>query len=175
MFGDQFSEVWIEHYHQMCNGPTNVLEVPLKAFTYLFDFCSELIEAGELAAGAREDRALGAYGISQSAETARDASRIRGFPGSDDRGDRGHLAAHSAGGGLDINIFHQDAYLNRGWSPAGKRYREMERYCARNAGTFFFTRLIYRDESARPAQIEFGIIRADHTLWLEVFDNIGAA
>jgi hypothetical protein len=175
MFGDHFAEVWIERYHEMCKGPTNVLEVPLKLFTYLFDFCSELIDAGELAVGAREDRALGAYGISQSAKTARDSSRIRGFPGSDERGDRGHLAAHSAGGGLDINIFHQDAYFNRGWSPAGKRYREMERYCAQNTGTFFFTRLIYRDESARPAQIEFGILRTDHTLWFDVFENAGAA
>ena len=174
MFGEQFSKVWIDRYHRMCDGPTNVLEVPLTGFTYLFDFCSELIDAGELPAEAREDRTVGAYGISQSAKAGRDSSRIRGFPGSDERGDRGHLAAHAAGGGLDINVFHQDAYLNRGWSPAGKRYREMERYCASSEGTFFFSRLIYRDRTARPAQLEFGILKADRTLWLEIFENSGA-
>ena len=70
---------------------------------------------------------------------------------------------------------HQDVYLNRGWSPAGKRYREMERYCAQNEGTFFFSRLIYSDVTARPTQIEFGVRKADRTLWLEVCDNAGAA
>ncbi len=174
-FGEQFLSLWIDRYHQMCLGPTNVLEVPLKGFTYLFDFCSELIDAGELPADAREDRTLGAYGLSQTAGAGRDASRIRGFPGSDERGDRGHLAAHASGGGLDINVFHQDAYLNRGWSPEGKRYREMERYCAQNAGTFFFSRLIYGDATARPAEIEFGILTGSRTLWTEVFANSSAA
>jgi len=174
-FGDQFSAVWIERYHRMCHGPTNVLEVPLKTFTYLFDFCSELIDGGELTADARADRTVGAYGISRSVKTARDSSRIRGFPGSDERGDRGHLAAHASGGGLDINVFHQEMYLNRGWSAAGRRYREMERYCAQNEGTFFFSRLLYTDGTARPAEIEFGVLKTDRTLWLEVFENAGAA
>jgi len=174
-FGEHFSAIWIDCYHHMSCGPTNVLEVPLKNFTYLFDFCSELIETGELAVGAREDRTLGAYGISALARTSRDSSRIRGFPGSDERGDRGHLAAHASGGDLDINIFHQDAYLNRGWSPAGKRYREMERYCSQNAGTFFFSRLIYTDATARPTEIEFGVRKANNELWLEVFENSAAS
>lgn len=173
-FGEQFATIWIDRYHRMCHGPTNVLEVPLKGFTYLFDFCSELIDSGELPPDAREDRTVGAWGISRSAKAARDSSRMRGFPGSDERGDRGHLAAHASGGGLDINVFHQDVYLNRGWSPAGKRYREMERYCARNEGTFFFSRLLYSDATARPTEIEFGILQPDRTLWLEVFDNAGA-
>ena len=173
-FGAHFSALWIDRYHRMCDGPTNVLEVPLNGFTYLFDFCSELIDAGELPADARDDRTLGAYGLSLTPAAARDSSRIRGFPGSDERGDRGHLAAHAAGGGLDINVFHQDAYLNRGWSPAGKRYREMERYCAQNRGTFFFSRLIYADATARPAEIEFGIRKRDRTLWTEIFANVAS-
>jgi hypothetical protein len=168
---NEMPAAWIIRYHRMCEGPTNVLEVALPNFTYLYDFCAELIDAGDLPPGAREDRAVAAFGISQSATKGRDASRIRGFPGSDERGDRGHLAAHAAGGGLDINVFHQDAYLNRGWSPQGKRYREMERHCAENDGTFFFSRLIYADATARPAEIEFGILQADRTLWVEVFDN----
>jgi hypothetical protein len=168
-FGEQFSKLWIEGYHRMCDGPTNVLEVPLNGFAYLFDFCSELIDAGELPIDAREDRIIGAYGISQSAGTSRDTSRIRGFPGSDERGDR------ASGGGLDINVFHQNVYLNRGWSPAGKRYRDMERYCVQNKGTFFFSRLLYSDATARPPEIEFGILKMNRTLWLEVFENTAAA
>jgi hypothetical protein len=171
---EEMPQAWIARYHRMCEGPTNVLEVPLATFAYLFDYCSELISAGELPPDAREDRAVAAYGLSQSARARRDASRMRGFPGSDERGDRGHMVAHAAGGGLDINVFHQDVYLNRGWSPQGKRYREMERYCADNEGTFFFSRLIYADHTARPAEIEFGILRPDRTLWVEVFDNSGA-
>lgn len=171
----EMPQAWIARYHRMCDGPTNVLDVPLPNFSYLFDFCTELVDAGELPRGAREDRAVVAYGIARSATGGRNASRIRGFPGSDERGDRGHLVAHAAGGGLDINVFHQNAYLNRGWSLQGKRYREMERYCAENDGTFFFSRLIYADETARPAEIEFGILKPDASLWVEVFDNSGGA
>lgn len=164
---DEMPHTWIDRYHRMCEGPTNVLEVPLQGFAYLFDYCSELPGT------AREDRAVAAYGISRATKHKRDASRLRGFPGSDERGDRGHLLAHSAGGGLEINVFHQDAYLNRGWSPQGKRYREMERYCADHEGTFFFSRLIYTDATARPAEIEFGVLMPDRTLWVEVFGNGG--
>lgn len=167
-FGEKIPHVCIDCYHRMCSGPTNVMEIPLKGFTYLYDYCSELN------ACAREDRAVLAYGISQSSTERRDASRIRGFPGSDARGDRGHMVAHAAGGGLDLNVFHQDAYLNRGWSPDGKRYRAMERYCSENDGTFFFSRLVYADATARPAEIEFGILTSDRTLWVEAFRNIRA-
>lgn len=164
-FGEHFAPLWIDAYHAMCIGPTNVLEIRERGVTYLFDFCAQLPDVD------REDRVVGACGLSQSANARRDASRIRGWPGSDERGDRGHLVAHAAGGGLDINLFHQDAWLNRGRSPAGKRYREMERYCAEHDGTFFFSRLIYIDATARPAQIEFAIRKADGGLWVEMFDN----
>lgn len=97
-------------------------------------------------------------------------ARIRGFPGSDERGDRGHLVAHAAGGGLDLNVFHQDAYLNRGWSPEGKRYREMERHCADHERTFFL-RLIYTDATAWPSEVELGILLPEGTLWVESFAN----
>jgi hypothetical protein len=172
---EEMPHAWILRYHRMCNGPTNVLEVPLRTFSYLFDFCTHLIDLADLPPNAREDRVVVAYGITHSARRERDVSRIRGFPASDERGDRGHLVAHAAGGGLDINVFHQNAYLNRGWSPQGKKYRDMERYCANNSGTFIFSRLIYADQTARPTEIEFGILMPDGTVWVEVFDNSGAA
>jgi len=168
---DEMPAAWIARYRLMCEGPTNVLEIKLRDFTYLYDFCSELAGVGQLPRDAREDRAVVAYGISTSREDKRDGSRTKGFPGSDSRGDRGHLIAHAAGGGLDINVFHQDVYLNRGWSVKGKRYRAMEKYCAQNVGTFFFSRLIYADASARPSEIEFGVLMSSGTLWVEAFAN----
>jgi hypothetical protein len=162
---------WSERYRRMCEGPTNVLAVTASGFEYLFDFCSELIDAGELPEDGREDRLVVAYGLSRAPDHKRNASRIRGFPGSDDRGDRGHFAAHAAGGGLDINVFHQDAKLNRGWSVEGKQYREMERYCADHEGTFFFSRPIYADRTARPSHLEFGILLPGPSFWVELFAN----
>lgn len=35
-------------------------------------------------------------------------------------------------------------------------------------------RLLYSYAMARPVEIEFGVLAADRTLWLEVFDNSGA-
>jgi len=175
MIRAEMPQAWLARYHRMCEGPTNVLRVTFANFEYLFDFCTELIDVGQLRPGSREDRTVAAYGISQSNTGKRDSARMRGFPGSDERGDRGHLVAHAAGGGPDINVFHQEAYLNRGWSPQGKQYRQMERYCSSHAGTFFFSRLIYADATARPDEIEFGILMTDGTLWVEVFTNAKAA
>jgi hypothetical protein len=163
---------WLARYKRMCTGPTNVLVVAQHGFDYLFDYTADLIARGLLAAvPGREDRLVAAFGRSQRPVAGRPASRIAGFPGSDDRGDRGHFIAHASGGGSDINLFHQDAHLNRGWSPQGKHYRKMERYCAANPGLFCFSRPIYDDPSARPVELEFGVLRPDRTFWIELFDN----
>jgi hypothetical protein len=47
----------------------------------------------------------------------------------------------------------------------------MEKYCAANAGVLCWNRPIYADPSAKPIQIEFGIVRTADDLWVEVFDN----
>lgn len=161
----ELPEVWLDRYHRMCDGETNVLTMTVHGFEYLFDFCSDV------GAGDREDRVVVAFGVSRAPEKPRAASRMKGFPSGIARGDRGHLIAHGSGGGVDINLVHQDARLNRGWSPGGKRYREMERHTAAHPGTFFFSRLIYDDPTARPAAFEVGILRPDRTMWVEVFEN----
>lgn len=164
--------LWLEEYKRMCSGPTNVLEMSVSGFDYLFDFSSELVMSGETTEDlVQDDRLVAAHGVSRAAEAKRAKSRIRGFPSGQEREDRGHFVAHTAGGGLDINLFHQAAALNRGWSAAGKRYRAMERYCASHAGTFFFNRPIYSDKTARPSAIEFGILKSDGTMWVEQFAN----
>jgi hypothetical protein len=154
---DELPDAWHARYQRMCARATNVLAMTVHGFDYLFDYTSELVASGALPPDAdAEDRLVVAFGVSQPAGEKRGASRIRGFPGSNARGDRGHFAAHASGGGTDINLFHQAARLNRGWSAEGKVYRELERYCAQHAGTFFFSRPIYTDATARPAFIEFG-------------------
>jgi hypothetical protein len=82
--------------------------------------------------------------------------------------DKGHFIAHSIGGavdGLEANVFLQLRAVNRGG------YRRMERYCAANPGVLCFSRPLYRDSSARPSQVEFGVLKATGEWWIELFEN----
>lgn len=54
---------------------------------------------------------------------------------------------------------------------AGKRFREMEKYCVSNPSTFCFSRPLYKDQTAKPAFVEFGVLKTGDELWLECFDN----
>lgn len=72
--------------------------------------------------------------------------------------DIGHFIAHASGGPPDINFFHQERRLNRGWSEEGRKYRRMERYPAEHPGTFHFTRAIYEAESPIPRYLELGVL-----------------
>lgn len=47
----------------------------------------------------------------------------------------------------------------------------MEKYCREQEGTFCFSRPIYCDGSNVPRWLEFGVLKSDGTLWVEVFDN----
>jgi len=40
-------------------------------------------------------------------------------------------------------------------------------------GTYFFCRPLYAGLSSHPVEIEFGVLRADGTLWLNTFKNYG--
>ena len=70
-----------------------------------------------------------------------------------------------------MNVFSQARDLNRGLSDQGKVYRLMERYCCENAGTFCFSRPVYHDATSIPRWVEFGLLRDDGSLWVEVFEN----
>jgi len=156
--------LWLDRYTTMCDGQVNVLRITVLDLEYLFDFCTEI-------GAPREDRVVVAFGRSRPGDVSRPSSRIAGFPGSDDRGDRGHFIAHSGGGGVDINLFHQDQQVNRGWSVEGKEFRRMERYYADHPGTFCFSRPAYKDATARPSLLEVGILRRDLTFWIASFSN----
>jgi hypothetical protein len=84
--------------------------------------------------------------------------------------ERGHLIAHATGGGLDANVFAQARHINRGWSPDGRRYRQLERLAAANPGRAIFNRLIYGDDTDVPDLTELAVAvggQAHHG----IFDN----
>jgi hypothetical protein len=114
-------ECWIDDYWAMVDHRPYVLDVPDRGFNFLFDLT--LANHYKNDPDRPDDRVVAAYGRSRKMAEKRDASRIRGFGaiGDKSRGsmDKGHFAAHSMGGALDINIFPQRSEVNRGRSAEG--------------------------------------------------------
>jgi hypothetical protein len=168
---------WRDVYVATVAHQTNLVRFRFRTFEYICDLYSELEVRGEVPYDQTiEDRVVAVLGTSARAEGVRDASRSRGWVGPIEEflgaeRDKGHLMAHCIGGGLDVNVFSQERRLNRGRSPQGKTYRKMETYCYEQPGTFCFSRPIYADGSSVPRWLEFGLLRTDQTLWVEVFDN----
>ena len=171
---------WREIYEAMAGRMTNIVRFQCGTFEYLYDDYASLEETGKVSYDpVKEARLVAVSGRSVFQEKARDDFRLKGWVGATERvfgreWDKGHFIAHSIGGAVDraeVNVFVQLRALNRGWSEAGKRYREMEAYCEANPGTFCFNRPIYDDQTARPAFFEFGLVRRDGRLWMERFQN----
>lgn len=135
--------------------------------TYLFDFASS-------AGLPQEDRTVAAWTLTPATVASRDAAYQRGFPmvpaAEGAPVDRGHVIARLSGGEFGPNIIRQDRALNSGWSEQGSRYRALEREAAATPGTFYFSHLLYTDDSAYPSLIEAGVLR-DGFLHVERFDN----
>ena len=151
-FGELISRSWVDEYVSRVHpDPDDLVEVdPGNGFRYPFDLAGTL--RGD--ATGREPRVAGVWGYSTSG-SGRDQSRMRGHPrpraASDDRG---HLIACAAGGGYDINLVAMDATLNRGLSVPGARFRRMERLACATPGAFYFVRLQYVDDTARPSAFQ---------------------
>ena len=163
---------WERRVDRMCDAyraytpDAEILQVRLGARVYLFDVVQE--------------RLVCAWGVSTPAPRARDAGRMAGFPDPNagwgrrrraGAADRGHFIAHAAGGELDINLFPQARRLNRGWSPRGKVYRQMERWAAEHPGTFVFHQPVYADEGWIPRELVYGVLKEREGWWVERFDN----
>lgn len=143
---------------------SEIVEVTLDTYRYIFDLT--------------ESRVVVAYGQSGKRVGKRsDGARRQGWAGGSITGhhsvpvDKGHFMSDAAGGGADINLFVQRRDLNRGWSPEGRVYKEMETFCQKNAGTFCFSRGLYRGSEQDPAALEFGVLRSPTSFRVEVFDN----
>lgn len=153
----------------------NLVRLRLGTFEYICDLYSQLEMMGSVAYDQTvADRDIGVFGTSSRAQEHRISRRVRIELNEELEGsarDDGHFMARSIGGGLDLNLFSQDRLLNRGWSAQGKIYRRMEKYCREQEGAFCFSRPIYADGSNVPRWLEFGVLKSDEALWVEVFDN----
>jgi hypothetical protein len=153
-------------------GPTQVLDwfQGQNAFWYLFDSTPE----GATDHSRPANRVIAAWGLSRPAMRVGDRRILRGFPlprHLDRRVDRGHLIALASGGGENVNLVPQAARLNRGWSDAGKRWRALERTCARSEGVFLFVTVLYQDVSDVPSGFEFLVRTPDGVEVVERFIN----
>ena len=174
----ELPHVWRDAYVAMAPGRhVNVGIITRGTFDYFYDDQDTLVATGVIPDEPNlESRVVAVIGSSAPDPRRRDDARLRGWLGPTDKTfgkawDKGHFIAHSIGGavtGSELNVFIQRRDLNRGWSAAGRRYRAMEHYCA---GVLCWSRPIYTDDSAMPLQIEFGVYRADGTLWVETFEN----
>jgi hypothetical protein len=168
---------WIEAYAAKTSHVVNVVKLKRGTFEYYCDLYSGLEALGEVPFDQRiRDRVIGILGTSAPRRGPRRGSLRNGCLDLPEElvhspRDKGHFIAHSIGGGLDVNVFLQDRKLNRGLSEAGRLYREMERYCLMNPGTFCFSRPVYADTTSVPRWLEFGLIKQDGSYWVEVFDN----
>jgi hypothetical protein len=161
---------WCERYDAITPHQTEILQFTVDGFEFLFDLSTGTEN------NPSEERVVAAFGKSHTPIKERDSSRMKGFLGPSakvfgDGFDKGHFIGHSLGGGLDVNLFPQRRDINRGWSKRGKVFRAMEKYCADNPGTFCFSRPIYNDLTWRPHLLEYGLLNADGTLWVELFEN----
>ncbi len=164
---DSRTGAWYDSYESAAVG-AYLTEINLDAAMFTFDLTFE--------------RVVLAYAVSTLQLTARDASRIRGFPNVNesvrtalgDRAftvDKGHYLGHASGGTLDINLFPHRRDLNRYWSTDGKRFRKMEMHVAKHPGTFFYHRPTYDDDTWIPASLEYGVLVDNQTWWVETFRN----
>lgn len=168
-FARQVCDAWISEYLSAAGADPGDLVVvdPGNGFNYVFDLAGSL--RGEPCS--RAPRVVRVWGLSQPAG-GRDHGRMRGHPRpARYTDDRGHLIAHAAGGGYDINLVPMDAALNRGWSGAGSRFRAMERKAAAVPGTLFFIRPVYQDATDRPCRFEAGAQNGE-VLLVDAFENI---
>ena len=97
----ELSEDWAAEYERQTGN--DLVVVKLGTYAYVFDIEGE--------------RLVCATGCSTAPDGPRDASRQRGHPPAP-RGDhKGHVFAHSMGGGMDINIVPQPGSCGS-WSAA---------------------------------------------------------
>ena len=182
-FNEHLPFHWRDAYLKMTLRPTDIVKVIggiERGFVYIYDHHPEMQPpSANIPDTTIEPRLVCVYRISAPQKLARDDYRLKGWVGPTGKmfgaqWDKGHFIAHSLGGAVDgteLNVFVQNRRFNRGWSAEGKTYRKMEKYCAAHPRTFCFSRPFYNDQSAKPAFIEFGLLKADNELWIECFDN----
>ena len=165
---------WRDDYLLMSTRPSEIIVFTYDSFEYIFDAYQQQEPYDPVTAVLPiEARLVAAIGTSKPKRTKRDDGRLRGLtvspmPGVTAEWDRGHFIAHSIGGTVDgneANVFLQLRSINRG------QYRQMENYCRNNPGVTCFSRPIYADTSAHPFAVEFGVLKTEGELWVQVMPN----
>ncbi len=157
---DVLVPLWVVRYVGATAWEPEIVEIDQNALTFMFDAAPTLGDFDDLAVS---DRVVAVWGRSAKPTGKRDPRRLAGFLSdttlwSGRNRDRGHLIAHSAGGGLDMNLIPQASALSRGRSPAGRRWRKLERHAASHPGTPLFVCPIYDGPSWVPASLEYGLV-----------------
>lgn len=133
---------WITAYLQSTSVKANIVGVNVDGSDYVFD-----INSG---------RGIGTFSISGGKHTGpRPKSRMRRHPQSAGSNyHRGHMIAHTLGGGTDINLVSQRGRLNIG------SFRKLENQAVKKIGALYFVRLIYdaSNDGQLPDRIEQGLI-----------------
>jgi hypothetical protein len=163
---------WVAGYEATTDWRTEILEIKRGELTFLFDAGPTLLDRRR---NGGDDRVVAVWGRSMTPVRRRDRARLAGFlPNplfwSGIHRDRGHFVAHTAGGETDLNLFPQATGLNRGRTEPGRRWREMERYAARNPGTPLLVRPLYDADSWTPADLDYAILTSQG-LQFERFSN----
>lgn len=175
-----FTDIWIDEYVNQCQRITNLTEIQLESFNYIYDDVDTLQQLGNTELDIECDsRLLVVFGQSIPLKRKREDSRLKGWIGPTHKflgkeWNKGHFIAHRIGGSVDgseINVFQQKKTLNQALSDEGKLYTKMESYCAKHLGTFCFSRPVYTDKSAIPSFLEYGVLMENKVLWVEYFNN----
>jgi hypothetical protein len=150
----RLSDLWAAAYRSRTDGETELVEVDQGSMTYLFDIGAS--------------RVVAVYGKVAPNRLARPKARMRGFPlppSAEDRLVRGHLVAHTLGGGTDINLIPQSASLNisAGW-------RRLERLAQTQPDAFVAVEVGYEDDSQTPSRFTYVVATAG-TFTVESFAN----
>ena len=154
MTGDTSTKSLVDRWAREYSERTGriVYEIEDHGYTYVFD-----IEGG---------RVVCVSGRSHPPAAPRDSARQRGAPPPKPGDHRGHLIAHSMGGGLDINLIHQNGRLN-----VSKAWREIERQAVEHPGTAVAVHLQYCGDSDRPFAIEYAHEDPERGLVVDRFAN----
>jgi hypothetical protein len=156
---EELIPLWCDAYYTD-NPKAEVVQVDLdeasSSFSYLFDI--------EL------ERVLVAFGVPIYSKHKRDASRMAGHPlANAGKFHRGHLMAHSIGGGTDINLVPQLGSLNIGAFRVLERLvRDMAKQSLRS---FYFVRPLYGDRSQMPNRFEQCVILPSKALLYSLHNN----
>jgi hypothetical protein len=164
LYGPALEHAWTNAYITATAGEREILSFTVGTFTWVWDATAE--------EGRTENRLIGVYGRSDPQGLPRDKNRIAGFPSPQRHHaapvHRGHAAGHQLGGPDEgWNFIPQMGSVN-----LGGRWKNLEKYCADNPGTFMFVHAVYSNDTDEPSGLEYGVMRQDGQLVIEEFDNL---